>query len=66
MFSSCFEKLQFFSKISFLQKSVDGQLGTKGSKVLMVFADLGMLPYSVPLIILSNVHVAFSFPFWLQ
>ena len=44
MFLSCFEKMQCFSKISFLQKSVHGQLGTKMTTVLTVFADLGVLP----------------------
>ena len=43
MFLSCFEKLQFFSKISFLQKSVHRQLGTKIPTVLTVFADVGVL-----------------------
>ena len=36
MFLSCFEKLQFFNKISFLQNSVHGELGTNIPTVLTV------------------------------
>ena len=45
MFLSGFENLQFFTKISFLQKSVHGEMVTIIPTVLTVFIDFDVLPH---------------------